>query len=161
MPILKPIDVDYVCPAPGASLDDIFKNMFGFNDIKFIQTDAAGAHLPGVDPYSFFAVNRVLAIRPIETKPSNRYSSAAYDCLLTIGRAVDPSLEIETINVDGQFDTITAQFMDLGFINTLKSYFTCCDYRVHIISVVPIWNSVKAVKPVNHSGVEINLTVTI
>lgn len=161
MPILKPIDDTYVCPVPGTDLNGIFKNLFGFNNITYIETDIAGGHLPNADPYNFFAVNRLINIRPIETRPSSRYGSAAYDCVLTIARPIQPDLEIETIDVPGQFEVITSQFMNLEFINTLKSYFTCCDYTFQVISCRPIWNSVKAVTEHNHSGVEINLTVTI
>lgn len=161
MAILKPIDDNYVCPVSGTDLDGIFRNLFGFNDIAFIETDIAGGHLPNADAYSFFAVNRLLAIRPIETRPSSRYGSAAYDCLLTIAKPIDDRIEVETINVPGQFELITSQFMNLDFLNTLKSYFTCCDYTIQIISCRPIWNSVNAVKEHNHSGVEINLTVTL
>jgi len=165
MPILKPKDDTYVCPASGADLDDLLRNMLtAFNGIRFIETDGAGAHLPNADPYEFFAVNRVLAFRPVTTsslRTNNRYNQLVYECLLTIARPVGDDLEIETINVPGQFDTITKEFTSLGFINTLKSYFTCCDYPAEIIRVIPIWNSNKAVAAVNHSGVEIYLNVTI
>lgn len=161
MPILKPIDDAYVCPVAGTDLDGIFRNLFGFNNIAFIETDIAGGHLPNADYYSFFAVNRLLAIRPVETRPSSRYGSAAYDCLLTIAKPVEPNREVENVNVPGQFELITKQFMNLDFINTFKSYFTCCDYAIQIISIRPIWNSTIALKEHNHSGVEINLTVTI
>jgi len=162
MPILKPIDNTFVCPVNAQDLDAILKSMFGYTGIRFIETDAAGAHFPGLDPYGFFAVNRVLVVRPIETKPSNRYSSFAYDCLLTIARPADVTREVETNNaMDGQFDTITKELISPAFINTLKSYFTCCDYGFSVIAIRPIWNSTTAVKGVNHSGIEINLTLTI
>lgn len=158
--ILKPIDQDWVCPANDADVDDVFKNLFGFNGIKFVETDAAGASTDA-DPYSFFAINRVLLIRPISKNPNNRYSAASYDCLLTIAKAVNSSLEVETVSVDGQFDTITKEFLTLDFLNTLKSYFQCCGYKINIVQARPIWNSTTAAKRVNHSGVEINLTVEI
>ena len=159
--ILKPIDGSWTCPAQGADIDDVLRNLFGFNSIKFIETDAAGAEMDS-DPYSFFAINRVLLIRPIAKNRINKYSSASYDCLLTIARAVDPSMEVESVqSVDGQFDTITREFTKLDFLNVLRSYFTCCDYAVTITQVRPIWNSTTAAKRVNHSGVEINLTIEI
>lgn len=164
MPILKPKVDDYVCPVEGSDLDAILRNIFTFNGMKYIETDIAGAHLPSADPYSFFAVNRVLAFRPAtlnSARTNNRYNQMSYECLLTIARPSKADLEIETINVPGQFDTITKEFLGLEFVNTLKSYFTCCGYGAEIVRVVPIWNSNRAVADINHSGVEINLTVTI
>lgn len=159
--ILKPIDaLTWTCPAPGSDLNAILVNLFAYNSIRFLQTDSAGSQLDA-DPYSFFAVNRVLSIRPVVRNPRNRYGSALYECLLTIAKPADPSLEVETVNVPGQFDTITREFLDLAFANTLRSYFACCDYPVTIAVIRPIWNSTNAVKRVNHSGVEINLTIEI
>lgn len=158
--ILKPIDDAWICPATGADIDDVLKNLFGFNGIKFLQTDSAGSQL-NADPYEFFAINRVLLIRPISKNPNNRYSEASYDCLLTIAKPADASQEVETVDIDGQFETITREFLTLGFLNTLKSYFQCCGYRVNIVQVRPIWNSTIAAKRINHSGVEITLTVEI
>ena len=158
--ILKPIDTDYVCLPQGASIDDVLKNIFVFNDIVFVQTDGAGAQLDH-DPYSFFAVNRVLSMRPIAKNTVNRYSSANYECLLTIAKPAEPSLEVETTNVDGQFETITREFLTLEFINTLRSYFHCCGYFITINQIKPIWNSTIAAKRINHSGVEISLSVEI
>lgn len=158
--MLKPIDIDYVCPVAGSDIDIILKNIFDFNNIKFVQTDNAGSQLNS-DPYSYFAVNRVLLIRPISTNTINKYNSANYDCLLTIAKPVDASQEIETVNVDGQFDTITKDFLNLTFANTLRSYFKCCGYDINIVQIKPIWNSTVAVKRINHSGVEINFTVEI
>jgi hypothetical protein len=158
--ILQPINNDWVCPASNADINDVLKNIFEFNNINFIQTDIAGASID-TDPYSFFAVNRVLLFRPVVLNQVNKYSNASYECLLTIARAVSPSLEVETGSVDGQFDTITKEFLNIAFLNTLRSYFKCCGYEVTISQVRPIWNSTSAVKSVNHSGVEINLTVEI
>ena len=157
--ILKPIDPDYICPID-LSIDNVFKNIFGFNDIVFIETDQAGAQLDS-DPYSFFAINRVLAFKPI-TQSNNKYSSAVYDCLLTIAKPADPSQEVESvISVDGQFETITKEFLTLEFANTLRSYFICCDQKITINQIKPIWNSTIAAKRINHSGVEINLSIEI
>lgn len=159
MPVLKPIDNDYICPASVASPDDFLKVLFAFNDIVCIETDITGSQLQNLDPYSFFAVNRVLNFVPVAT--NNKYSQAAYNCLLTIAKPINPDLEVETVNVAGQFDTITKGLLSLEFINTLRSYFKCCDYPMEVTSVTPIWNSTRAVPAVNHSGVEINFTVTI
>ena len=158
--ILKPIDETWACPAANADVNDVLKSIFEYNSINFIQTDAAGASMDA-DPYAFFAVNRVLLVRPVVLNGVNRYSSARYDCLLTIARAVSPSLEVETGSVDGQFDTITKEFLNITFLNTLRSYFRCCDQTVIISQVRPIWNSTVALKRVNHSGVEITLTIEI
>jgi len=158
--ILKPIDETWFCPAPGAGVNEVLKKLFDFNSINFIQTDAAGSSMDA-DPYAFFAVNRVLLVRPVVGNPNNRYTAVNYDCLLTIARAVTPSLEVETGSVDGQFDTITKELITAEFLNTLKSYFRCCGYGVTINQVRPIWNSTAAVKRVNHSGVEITLTIEI
>lgn len=158
--ILKPIDISYTCSAPGTDLDGILANIFAFNNIVFVQTDQAGAQI-NPDPYAFFAINRVLAIRPIARNTVNKYSSASYECLLTIARPINADLEVETVNVDGQFETITRQFLSLDFANALRAYFMCCDYKVSIVQIRPIWNSTAAAKRVNHSGVEINLTIEI
>lgn len=158
--ILKPIDENWTCPAPDSDIDGVFKNIFLFNEMEFVQTDAAGSQINS-DPYKFFAINRVLLIRPISKNPNNRYSSANYDCLLTIAKPTDSSQEVETVSVNGQFDEITKEFLNISFANTLKSYFQCCDYKIVITQIRPIWNSTVAAKRINHSGVEINLSVEI
>ena len=158
MPILKPIDENYTC-VDANTPDDILRAFFGFNSITYVETDIAGSQLQNLDPYSFFAVNRVLNLVPLAGQ--NRYSQATYNCLLTIAKPINHDLEVETVNVPGQFDTITKELLSLEFLNTLRSYFKCCDYEIVITNVTPIWNSVRAVPAVNHSGVEINYTVTI
>ena len=158
MPILKPIDETYTCAAANTP-DDILRSFFGFNGITYVETDIAGSQLQNLDPYSFFAVNRVLNLVPLAGQ--NRYSQASYNCLLTIAKPINHDLEVETVNVLGQFDTITKELISLEFLNTLRSYFKCCDYEIVITNVTPIWNSTRAVPAVNHSGVEINYTVTI
>ena len=158
--ILKPIDENYNCLNGVFDVDDVLRNIFNFNNIKFIETDIAGAQID-IDPYEFIAINRVLLIRPISKNPINKYSSASYDCLLTIAKASEPSLEVENTSTDGQFDTITKEFLSLEFMNTLRSYFTCCNHKVNIVQIKPIWNSTIATKRVNHSGVEINLTIEL
>ena len=135
------------------------RSFFGFNSIVYVETDIAGSQLQNLDPYSFFAVNRVLNLVPLAGQ--NRYSRATYNCLLTIAKPINHDLEVETVNVPGQFDTITKELLSLEFLNTLRSYFKCCDYEIVITNVTPIWNSTRAVPAVNHSGVEINYTVTI
>ena len=158
MPILKPIDETYTCVAANTP-DDILRSLFGFNGITYVETDIAGSQLQNLDPYSFFAVNRVLNLVPLAGQ--NRYSQATYNCLLTIAKPINHDLEVETVNVPGQFDTITKELLSLGFLNTLRSYFQCCDYEIVITNVTPIWNSTRVVPAVNHSGVEINYTLTI
>ena len=158
MPILKPIDENYTC-VDANTPDDILRLLFGFNGISYVETDIAGSQLQNLDPYSFFAVNRVLNLTPIAS--TNRYSQVTYNCLLTIAKPINHDLEVETVNVQGQFDTITKELISLEFLNTLRSYFKCCDYKIVITNVTPIWNSTRAVPAVNHSGVEINYTVTI
>ena len=158
MPILKPIDKTYTC-VDLRSRRNIKKTIFGFNNIVYVETDIAGSQLQNLDPYSFFAVNRVLNLVPLAGQ--NRYSQASYNCLLTIAKPINHDLEVETVNVLGQFDTITKELLSLEFLNTLRSYFKCCDYEIVITNVTPIWNSTRAVPAVNHSGIEINYTVTI
>ena len=158
MPILKPIDETYTC-VDATTPDDILRSLFGFNGIAYVETDIAGSQLQNLDPYSFFAVNRVLNLVPLAGQ--NRYSRATYNCLLTIAKPINHDLEVETVNVLGQFDTITKELLSLGFLNTLRSYFKCCDYEIAITNATPIWNSTRAVPAVNHSGIEINYTVTI
>ena len=158
MSILKPIDETYTC-VDATTPDDILRSFFGFNNIVYVETDIAGSQLQNLDPYSFFAVNRVLNLVPLAGQ--NRYSRATYNCLLTIAKPINHDLEVETVNVPGQFDTITKELLSLEFLNTLRSYFKCCDYEIVITNVTPIWNSTRAVPSVNHSGIEINYTVTI
>jgi hypothetical protein len=158
--ILKPIDDKFICPVIGSDIDDILKNIFDFNNINFIETDVFGSQI-NPDPYCFFAINRILLIRPIAKNSINKYSSASYDCILTIAKPSDASIEIESTNVDGQFEIITKQFLNLEFINTLRSYFRCCGYNINIQQIRPIWNSTQSAKRVNHSGVEINFTAEI
>ena len=76
MPILKPIDENYTC-VDANTPDDILRLLFGFNGISYVETDIAGSQLQNLDPYSFFAVNRVLDLSPIAS--TNRYSQATYN----------------------------------------------------------------------------------
>ena len=160
MPILKPIDETFVCPV-AESPDDVLRNIFVYNDLLYIETDIAGSQLQNVDPYSFFAVNRVLNFSPVVNNSRNRFAQVRYEAILTIAKPVIASLEVETVDVPGQFDTITKELLALGFLNTFKSYFTCCDFTIENIRCVPIWNSNRAVPAINHTGVEITYTVTI
>jgi len=114
MPILKPIDETYTC-VDATTPDDILRSLFGFNGITYVETDIAGSQLQNLDPYSFFAVNRVLNLVPLAGQ--NRYSRAAYNCLLTIAKPINHDLEVETVNVPGQFDTITKELLSLEFLN--------------------------------------------
>ena len=158
MSILKPIDENYICPL-ATSPDDILRTLFDFNNIVYVETDIVGSQLQNVDPYSFFAVNRLLNFNPIAS--NNKYSQAVYNCVLTIAKPSNPALEVETINVSGQFDTITKELLKLEFINQLRAYFKCCDFEMNITSVTPFWNSNKVVPAINHTGIEINFNVKI
>lgn len=160
MPILKPIDETFVC-SNASTPDGVLANIFDFNELLYIETDIAGSQLEDLDPYSFFAVNRVLNFAPVVNNSRNKYAQMRYDCLLTIAKPINPDLEVETVNIAGQFDTITKEVLTLDFINTFKSYFTCCEYLIENIRCTPIWNSNRAVPAINHTGVEINFTVTI
>lgn len=162
MPILKPIDNDFVCVTGAETPDQILAGFFAFNGMAYIETDIAGSQLQNLDPYSFFGVNRVLNFAPVENNARNRYSNMRYNCMLTFAKPADSRLEVETVSgIPGQFDTITKELLKLEFINTLKSYFACCDYPVSGFSITPIWNSNRAVPAINHTGVEINFTVMI
>lgn len=163
MPILKPLDDTFVCPA-ALTPADIFKGIALFNSIVYVETDVQGSQLTNLDPYKFFAVNRVLSFGPVVTanalRTNVKYSSMRYNCLLTIAKPINPDLEVETVKVPGQFDKITKEFLTLEFINTFRSYFACCGYALESINIKPIWNSTVACV-VNHSGVEINFYITI
>jgi len=160
VPILKPIDETFTCVV-ATTPDNVLANIFNFNDLLYIETDIAGSQLQNLDPYSFFAVNRVLTFGPVVNNSRNKYAQMRYDCLLTIAKPINADLEVETVNVEGQFDTITKELLTLEFINTFKSYFTCCDYLIETIRLRPIFNSNVATPAVNHTGVEITFSVTI
>ena len=91
MSILKPIDENYPC-VDANTPDDILRLLFDFNSIVYVETDIAGSQLQNLDPYSFFAVNRVLNLTPIAS--TNRYSRATYNCLLTIAKPINHDLEV-------------------------------------------------------------------
>jgi hypothetical protein len=158
--ILKAIDETYTCPI-AVTPDDILKSIFAFNAMKYVETDSNGSQLQNLDPYTFFGVNRVLAYGPVSNNSRNKYTQMTYDCLLTFAKPISPDLEIESINVEGQFDSITKGLLEREFINTFKSYFTCCDYLIEAIRCRPIFNSNLAVAAINHSGIEITFTLTI
>jgi hypothetical protein len=160
MAILKPIDDGYVCTV-AVSPADILKAIAAFNGMVYVETDAKGSQLRDLSPYDFFMVNRVLAFGPATQTSTNRYSKMRYECLLTIAQPINPDLEVETVNVPGQFDEITAQFLTLDFTNTFRAYFNCCGYTIDTIRFRPIWNSTVAVPAINHSGVEISFNVTL
>ena len=160
MQILKPINEAFNC-AVATTPDDVLSNIFAFNELLYIETDIAGAQLKDLDPYAYFGVNRVLNFAPVSSNSRNRFSEMRYECLLTLAKPIDPALEVETVSVPGQFDTITKELLGLDFVNTFKSYFSCCDYAIENIRLTPIWNSNRAVPAINHTGVEINFTVTI
>lgn len=160
MPILKPIDGTFTCVTAGTP-DTQLANIFGFNDLLYIETDIAGSQLQDLNPDMFFAVNRVLAYGPVANNSRNKYAQMKYDCLLTIAKPSDARQEVETVDVPGQFDEITKELLTLDFINTFKSYFTCCDYLVEAIRCRPVWNVNTMVPAVNYTGVEINFSVTL
>ena len=160
MAILKPIDANYL-KIVALSPDDLLKNIFDFNELVYLESDANGSQVETLDNYSFFGINRVLNYRPIANNSRNKYSEMAYDCVLTFAKPESPDLTIETLNVEGQFDTITKELLKLEFVNTFKSYFTCSGYLIEEIRLRPIYNSTAAVQAVNHTGVEINFTLTI
>jgi len=157
--ILKPIDETFACVL-ATTPDEVLANIFTFNDLLYVETDVAGSQLQPASGL-YFGVNRVIAYGPIANNSRNRYAQMKYDCLLTIAKPINADLEVETVNVPGQFDTITKELLTLEFINTFKSYFTCCDYLIEAIRLRPIFNSNVATPAVNHTGVEINFTVTI
>lgn len=167
MPILKPIDSGFTCVTDPQTPDDILSYVLGvFNDLLFIETDNAGSQLRPVAD-KFFAVNRLLAFGPVQTAdPSRtavRYSSMNYDCLLTIAKPSDASQEVENTeqtNV-GQFDEITSQFLGLDFVNTFKSYFSCCGQKITAPRIRPVWNVNTYMLATNYTGVEITFTLTI
>lgn len=167
MPILKPIDQTFVCVTNPETPDDILKYVLGvFNDLLFIETDNAGSQLRPV-ANKFFAVNRLLAFGPVQlssnTRTANRYSQMSYDCLLTIAKPSDASQEVESTEITrvGQFDEITTEFLKLEFINTFKSYFSCCDQMISPPRIRPVWNVNTYMPATNYSGVEITFTLTI
>jgi hypothetical protein len=160
MPILKSLDETFVC-AVATTPDDVLANIFGFNDLLYVETDVAGSQLQNLNPTLFFAVNRVLTYGPVVNNSRNRYAQMKYDCMLTIARPSDARQEVETLDVPGQFDEITKELLTLDFINTFKSYFSCCDHLIEAIRCRPVWNVNTVVPAVNYSGVEITFSVTI
>lgn len=160
MSILKPIDDNYVC-AVAYTPADILRAISVFNGLVYVETDSKGSQLRDLSPYDFFMVNRVLSFGPVQQTSSNKYSRMRYECLLTIAQPINPDLEVETVNVPGQFDEITAQFLTLEFTNLFRAYFNCCGHTVDNIRFRPIWNSNVAIPAINHSGVEITFNLTI
>lgn len=167
MPILKPIDLTFVCVANPETPDDILKYVLGvFNDLLFIETDNAGSQLRPA-PDKFFAVNRLLAFGPVQLADNARtalkYSQMSYDCLLTIAKPSLANQEIENTEITrvGQFDEITSQFLKLEFINTFKSYFSCCGQTISPPRIRPVWNVNTYMPATNYTGVEITFTLTI
>jgi len=167
MPILKPIDETFVCVANPQTPDAIFKYVLGeFSNLLYIETDNMGSQLRP-KPDQFFAVNRLLAFGPVQTsdnsRTNNKYSSASFDCLLTIAKPSDARQEIENTELTnvGQFDEITSQFLKLDFINTLRSYFACCGQTITAPRIRPVWNVNTYMPAVNYTGVEITFTLTI
>lgn len=162
MPILKPIDETFVCVSNPTTPDDILNYVLGvFNGIAYVETDNNGAYLQNIAYNEFFAVNRLLFFGPVASGANNRYSGMTYDCLLTIARPSDPRQEVETIDVPGQFDEITKEFLTLDFINAFKSYFSCCGQSIANPRIKPVWNVNTYVPAINYSGVEITFTLTI
>jgi hypothetical protein len=166
MPILKPIDENYLCVVDPQTPDDIFKYVFGvFNDLLFIETDNAGSQLRPVFD-KFFAVNRLLAFGPIlnaNNQTANKYRQMSYNCLLTIAKPSDAGQEVENTELSrvGQFDEITSQFLTLDFANTFKKYFTCCGQEIENLRIRPVWNVNTYMLATNYTGVEITFTLTI
>ena len=66
MAILKPIDANYL-KIVALSPDDLLKNIFDFNELVYLESDANGSQVETLDNYSFFGINRVLnySRRPI------------------------------------------------------------------------------------------------
>ena len=158
--ILKPIDGTFICAlakTPGA----VLAGFFAYNNLLYVETDVAGSQLQPANGL-YFGVNRVLAYGPVVNNSRNRYAQMQYDCMLTIATPSDARQEIETVDIiPGQFDLITKELLTLEFINTFKSYFTCCDYLIEAIRCRPVWNVNAMMPATNYTGVEINFTVTI
>lgn len=160
MPILKPIDGTFIC-ALAKTPDEVLSGFFAYNNLLYVETDVAGSQLQPANGL-YFGVNRVLAYGPVVNNSRNRYAQMSYDCMLTIATPSDARQEIETVDIiPGQFDLITKELLTLDFINTFKSYFTCCDYLIEAIRCRPVWNVNTMMTATNYTGVEINFTVTI
>ena len=158
--ILKPIDGTFSCVL-ATTPDEVLANIFTFNDLLYVETDVAGSQLQPAEGL-WFGVNRVLAYGPIANNSRNRYAQMSYDCMLTIATPSDARQEVETVDTKaGQFEQITKELLTLDFINTFKSYFTCCDYLIENIRCRPVWNVNTMMPATNYTGVEINFTVTI
>tara|TARA_R110000782_G_scaffold1051_1_gene3767 strand:- start:820 stop:1302 length:483 start_codon:yes stop_codon:yes gene_type:complete len=160
MAILKPIDANFLKIA-AITPDDLLKNIFEFNELVYLETDANGSQITTLDEYSFFGINRILNYRPVVNNSRNKYSEMVYDCSLTFAKPERPDLTIETLSIAGQFDTITKELLKLDFVNTFKAYFTCSNYLIEEIRLRPIYNSTAAVQAVSHTGVEITFSLTI
>lgn len=158
--ILKPIDETFSCVL-ATTPDEVLANIFTFNNLLYVETDLAGSQLQPANGL-YFGVNRVLAYGPVANNSRNRYAQMQYDCMLTIATPSDARQEIETVDTNtGQFDLITKELLTLDFINTFKSYFTCCDYLIGVIRCHPVWNVNTMMPATNYTGVEINFSVTI
>ena len=158
--ILKPIDGTFIC-AIAKTPDEVLAGFFAYNDLLYVDTDVAGSQLQPANGL-YFGVNRVLAYGPLATNSRNKYAQMSYDCMLTIATPSDARQEIETVDIiPGQFDLITKELLTLDFINTFKSYFTCCDYLIEAIRCRPVWNVNTMMPATNYTGVEINFTVTL
>lgn len=158
MAILKTIGIDYNnfgYDTPDALLRQIFE----YNDYLFFETDINGSQLTGLNPNMFFGINRVINFKPIEKSSGNRFDAINYDCILTIAKPSNASLEVETLDVLGQFDTITKEFLTLNFLNTFASYFKCVGFEAKNISIKPVWNINTVLPAVNYSGVEISFSI--
>ena len=167
MPILKPIDENFICVVDPQTPDQLLSYVLGvFSDMLYIETDNNGSQLrPKHD--QFFAVNRLLAFGPVQNTDSartnNKYSRMSYDCLLTIAKPSDARQEVENTELTnvGQFDEITKQFLGLDFVNTFKSYFSCCGQTITAPRITPVWNVNTFMLATNYTGVEITFTLTI
>ena len=158
--ILKPIDGTFIC-ALAKTPDEVLSGFFTFNNLLYVETDVAGSQLQPANGL-YFGVNRVIAYGPVANNSRNRYAQMQYDCMLTIATPSDARQEIETVDIiPGQFDLITKELLTLDFINTFKSYFTCCDYLIEAIRCRPVWNVNTMLPATNYTGVEINFTVTL
>ena len=167
MPILKPIDQDFICVVDPKTPDDLFKYVLSeFNDMLYLETDNNGSQIrPQAD--KFFAVNRLVAFGPVQTvdssRTANKYSRMTYDCLLTIAKPSDARQEVENTELtnQGQFDEITKLFLALEFSNTFKKYFSCCGQEITAIRIRTVWNVNTYVLATNYTGVEITFTLVI
>lgn len=153
--ILKPKDDTYILPDNIADPSDLFKYIAEYNGAQYYETDITGYTPNDLKPDMFFA-DRIDQFAPVLNEDRSIFTGSLF-----IGVPVDIGIDVNASTfTGGQFENIVKQMLNKAFATALRNYIAC-DFQFSILTMRPLYNSVKYTKTINCSGVEINYQMWI